>query len=122
MIQAKDNLIRHFELIGNKIRLHQTYSGGIYDSEMVNCSISPDNKYLLAPSEAGKPLLWDIFTGTQINIEHLNLNIKGKLICCDWHPKYNLIAVSGFVDYCPIFIYGNILTEAEIKLVSAQIQ
>jgi hypothetical protein len=26
------------------------------------------------------------------------------------------------VDYCPIFIYGNILTEAEIKLVSAQIQ
>ena len=30
MIQAKDNLIRHYELIGNKIRMHQSYTGAIF--------------------------------------------------------------------------------------------
>jgi WD40 repeat protein len=122
MIQAKDNLIRHFELIGSKIRLHQTYAGAVFDTELANCAVSPDNKYLLSPSEAGKPMLWDVFTGTQIGLDHLGLNIKGKLVCCDWHPKYNLVALSGFVDYCPVFVYGNVLSEAEIKMVSAQLE
>jgi WD40 repeat protein len=122
MIQAKDNLIRHYELIGNRIRLHQAYSGATFDSELSNCAVSPDNKYLLSPSEAGKAVLWDVFTGTQISLDHLGLNIKGKLVCCDWHPKYNLVAISGFVNYCPLFVYGNILSEAEIKMVSAQLQ
>lgn len=110
IVQASDNLIRHFELLGNKLRLSQTYTGATFESEIVNCSISPDNKYLLCPSETGKPYLWDIFTGLQINFDHLNLNVKGKLVTCDWHSKYNLIVVSGFLDYCPIFVYGNILT------------
>ena len=122
MIQAKDNLIRHYELIGNRIRLHQAYSGATFDSELSNCAVSPDNKYLLSPSEAGKAVLWDVFTGTQISLDHLGLNIKGKLVCCDWHPKYNLVAISGFVNYCPLFVYGNILSEAEIKMISAQLQ
>jgi hypothetical protein len=26
------------------------------------------------------------------------------------------------VNYCPLFVYGNILSEAEIKMVSAQLQ
>ena len=121
ILQASDNLIRHFDLVGNKLRLSQEYSGGVFESQLVQCSISPDNKYLLSPSEAGKPLLWDIFTGNQVNMDHLNLNVKGHLVCCDWHPKYNLVAISGFIQYCPIFIYGNVLGEAEIKMVSAQI-
>ena len=122
IIQAKDNLIRHYELIGNRIRLHQSYSGAAFDSELSNCAVSPDNKFLLSPSETGKAVLWDVFTGTQISLDHLGLSIKGKLVCCDWHPKYNLVAVSGFLSYCPVFVYGNILSEAEIKMVSAQLQ
>ena len=31
VLQASDNLIRHFDLIGNKIRLSQTYSGGVFE-------------------------------------------------------------------------------------------
>ena len=31
VIQASDNLIRHFDLVGNKIRLSQTYSGGVFE-------------------------------------------------------------------------------------------
>lgn len=79
---------------------------------LLNAKISPDFKYLLAPSESGKPVMWDVFTGLTVDIDFLNLNIKGPLTCCDWHPKYNLVALSGFVEYCPIFVYGNILTEA----------
>lgn len=120
IIQANDNLLRHFDLIGSKLRLSQSYSGGIFEKELVQCSISPDNKYLMSPSEAGKPLLWDVFTGTQISLDHLYLNVKGHLVCCDWHPRYNLVAISGFFDHCPVFIYGNVLGEAEIKIVSAQ--
>ncbi len=122
MVQAKDNLIRHYELIGNRLRLHQAYSGATFDSELANCAVSPDNKYLLSPSETGRPFLWDVFTGNQIPLDHLGLGIRGKLVCCDWHPKYNLVAVSGFIDYCPLFVYGNVLSEAEIKMVSAQLQ
>jgi hypothetical protein len=55
--------------------------------------------------------MWDIFTGGQISLDHLNLNLKGRLVCCDWHPKYNLVALSGFVENCPVFVYGNVLSE-----------
>jgi hypothetical protein len=41
--------------------------------------------------------MWDVFTGLQTDLSHLNLRLKGPLVCCDWHPKYNLIALSGFV-------------------------
>ena len=119
MIQASDNLIRHFDLIGNKIRLSQSYTGGVFEKELVQCALSPDNKYVMSPSELGKPVLWDVFTGNQISLDHLNLNVRKHLVCCDWHPRYNLVAISGFFDHCPVFVYGNVLGEAEIKLVTA---
>jgi hypothetical protein len=50
ILQASDNLIRHFDLIGNKLRLSQEFSGGVFEKELVQCCISPDNKYLLSPS------------------------------------------------------------------------
>jgi len=109
ILQASDNLIRHYDLVGNRLRISQEYSGGVFEKELVQCAISPDNKYLLSPSETGKPCLWDVFKGSQINLEHLNLNVKGHLVCCDWHPKYNLVAISGFFEYCPIFVFGNVL-------------
>ena len=77
---------------------------------MVSCAVSPDSKYLICPSETGKPFMWDILTGVKIELDHLNLDIKGSLSVCDWHPKYNLILIAGFVEWCPIFVYGNILS------------
>jgi len=50
MLQASDNLIYHFELLGNKLRLCQSYAGAVFENELANCAISPDNKYLLSPS------------------------------------------------------------------------
>ncbi len=96
IIQASDNIIRHFDLVNNKLRVSQTYTGAVFEKELVQCAVSPDNKYLLSPSESGKPVLWDMFTGTQIPLDHLYLNVKGHLVCCDWHPRYNLVAISGF--------------------------
>ena len=120
MIMASDNLLRHYELIGNRLRLHQTYSGAIFEKELAQCSVSPDHKYLLAPSESGKPALWDIFTGGQVSLDHLNLNLDGHLTTCDWHPIYNLVAISGFVPHCPVFVFGNILAPNQIQLIAAQ--
>lgn len=123
IVQVSDNVIRHYELLGSKLRLNNEYTGAVFenDNTIINCAVSPDNKYLLAPSANGRPYLWDVFTGAQIDISHLNLSIKGKLTSCDWHNKYNLVAFSGFVPNCPIFVFGNVLGEAEIKMVATQI-
>lgn len=75
----------------------KSYSGGQFERNILNAKISPDFKYLLAPSENGKPILWDVFTATHIDLDHLNLNIKGSLTSCDWHSKYNLVVLTGFV-------------------------
>ena len=120
VIQSGDNLIRHFEIASNRLKLIDKYVGANFETTMPLCTVSPDNKYILSPSESGKPMLWDVFTGVQISLDHLNLDIKGPLSVCDWHPKYNLILISGFVEFCPIFVYGNTLSEAECKIVAAQ--
>jgi len=91
-------MIRRFQLSGSKLYEDKKYAGGQYENLLINCKISPDFKYLLAPSESGKPVLWDVFTGTAIDIDYLNLSIKGPLTSCDWHPKYNLIVISGFTE------------------------
>ncbi len=57
-------------------------------------------------------MLWDLITGGPISLDHLNLDIKGPLITCDWHRKYNLVAFGGFVELCPVLVYGNILSDA----------
>lgn len=85
----------------------------------MDCAVSPDNQYLLSPSENGKPYMWDLRSGLSINVDHLNLQIKGPLVTCSWHPKYNLVAFGGFVELCPILVYGNVLSAAEQKLVAA---
>lgn len=120
IIQASDNLIRHFELSTNKLRLIQKFSGAQFESKLVDCAVSPDNQYLLSPSENGRPFMWDLKSGLSVSVEHLNLEIKGPLVTCSWHPKYNLVSFGGFVELCPILVYGNVLSEAEQKLVAAQ--
>lgn len=41
--------------------------------------------------------MWDLITGLPKSVDHLNLDIKGPLTSCNWHPKYNLIAFGGFI-------------------------
>ncbi len=62
-VQSSDNIIRRFQLSGNKLVEEKLYSGGQYESLLLNSKISPDLKYLLAPSQNGKPMLWDVLTG-----------------------------------------------------------
>ena len=67
--------------------------------------------------------MWDLITGLPKPVDHLNLDIKGPLTSCNWHPKYNLIAFGGFIQLCPIMVYGHVLSEAEQKSVAvAQVQ
>lgn len=112
LVQASDNLIRHFELSTNKLRLAQKYTGAQFENQLCDFTVSPDNKYILSPSESGKPYMWDLITGIPISTDHLNLDIKGNLITCAWHPKYNLVAFGGFVELCPVMVYGNVLSDA----------
>lgn len=120
LVQASDNLVRHFELSTNKLRLIMKFTGAQFESSLADCAVSPDNRYLLCPSESGRPFMWDLSTGSQISLDHLNLDIKGALVTCSWHPLYNLVAFGGFVELCPIMVYGNVLSESEQKLVAAQ--
>ena len=38
-----------------------------------------------------------------------------------WHPQLNLVAFGGFVEYCPVMVFGNILSDSEQKMVAAQL-
>jgi WD40 repeat protein len=87
----------------------QKFTGAQFSTQLCDFAVSSDNKYLLSPSESGHPYLWEIMTGNSISTDHLNLDIKGPLITCNWHPKYNLVAFGGFVELCPIMVYGNVL-------------
>ena len=73
IIQASDNLLRHFQLTTNKLRLIQKFAGAQFENKLMDFAISPDNQYLLSPSESGKPFLWDLRSGLQVSVEHLNL-------------------------------------------------
>lgn len=51
----------------------EKYSGAQFETRLSDCAVSPDNKYLLAPSESGKPFMWDLFSGVPLSLDHLNL-------------------------------------------------
>ena len=50
IVQASDNLLRHFELSTNRLRLVQKFSGAQFENKLVDCAVSPDNQYLISPS------------------------------------------------------------------------
>jgi len=50
LIQASDNLIRHFEISTNKLRLATKFSGAQFDKILCDFAISPDNRYIMSPS------------------------------------------------------------------------
>lgn len=50
LVQASDNVIRHFELMTNRLRLAQKYLGAQFDRQLCDFAVSPDNQYLLSPS------------------------------------------------------------------------
>ncbi len=95
--EAANALVDEYVSQNLEVKLQSTQNMLEWLDNSLNSKISPDFKYLLAPSESGKPLMWDVFTGALVDIDYLNLNIKGPLTCCDWHPKYNLVVFSGFV-------------------------
>ena len=72
---------------------------------MVKCTLSPDAKYLVSGSETGKPYIWDEFESI-LDTDSLECSFADLVSDCDWNPRYNMFALSGFGQCFPILIYA----------------
>ena len=72
---------------------------------MVQCTLSPDGKYLVSGSETGKPFIWDEFEA-RVDTDDLHCDFGDLVADCDWNPRYNMFAVSGFGQAFPVLIYA----------------
>ena len=90
---------------------------------MVQCTLSPDGKYLVSGSETGKPFIWDEFEA-QVDTDDLHCEFGDLVADCDWNPRYNMFAVSGFGQAFPVLIYAYVrsLEEQQDLNVAAQRQ
>jgi hypothetical protein len=70
-------------------------------------------------SDEGAPLMWEIGSAEQVSIEHLQLRISGPITDSVWSRRFNIVAFSGFVEECLIFVYGNVAKEQEQQAVLA---
>jgi WD40 repeat protein len=59
-------------------------------------TISPDGQFVLSGSETGQPLVWEISSQHPLENENYQCQFMDLVTDCDWNPKYNMFAVSGF--------------------------
>ena len=105
-IQSRDNCIRLIDYetgSGSKIRMR--FFGAKCSNQMVQYTLSPDGNYLVSGSETGKPFIWDEL-GTQIDSDDFECDFGDLVSDCDWNPRYNMFALSGFGQAFPILIYA----------------
>lgn len=82
---------------------------------MVQCTLSPDGSYLVSGSENGVPYIWDTEDEDLQDSTIYECNFDDLMADCDWNPKYNMFAFSGFGQEFPILIYAFVRSEAEIN-------
>jgi hypothetical protein len=60
---------------------------------------------LVSGSETGKPYIWDQFEAP-VDTDDLECGFSDLVSDCDWNPRYNMFALSGFGQGFPILIYA----------------
>ena len=83
---------------------------------MIKSCLSPDGKFLVSGSESGMPYVWDAQTEDPINdTEQFECKFMDVVSDCDWNPRYNMFAVSGFGQEFPVLVYVFQREQQEIE-------
>jgi len=82
---------------------------------MVKSCISPDGQFLVSGSESGVPFIWDAVTLDKFKTKPYACKFLDLVSDCDWNPKYNMFALSGFGHRFPILVYVYQRTDEELN-------
>lgn len=82
---------------------------------MVQCCLSTDGQYLLSGSETGQPYIWDASLEIPIDSRNYECKFSDVVADCDWNPRYNMFAVSGFGQEFPILLYAYQRSDKEVE-------
>ena len=72
---------------------------------MIQSTLSPDGQYLVSGSETGQPYVWDASLEMPMDTQQYECKFSDVVSDCDWNPRYNMFAVSGFGQEFPILVY-----------------
>jgi len=115
-VQSRDNCIRLIEYETSRAtKIKRRFFGSKCQNQMVQCTLSPDGSYLVSGSENGVPYIWDTEDEDLQDSTIYECNFDDLMADCDWNPKYNMFAFSGFGQEFPILIYAFVRSEAEIN-------
>ena len=87
---------------------------------MVRCAVSPDGLYLISGSEDGKPYIWDTTEEKLEKVKGYQCKLLDLVSDCQWNPRYNMFAVSGFGHNFPVLVYVFKRTQAELMSIINQ--
>lgn len=87
---------------------------------MVRCAVSPDGLYLISGSEDGKPYIWDTTEERQQAVKGYQCKLLDLVSDCQWNPRYNMFAVSGFGHNFPVLVYVFKRTQSELMSIINQ--
>ena len=96
-VQSRDNCVRLLQYDSTKgPRIKKRFFGAHCKELMVRFTISPDAQFLVSGSEDGKPRIWSTLLEERISQVPYECKMLDLVSDCQWNPRYNMFAVSGF--------------------------
>ena len=117
-VQSRDNCTRLIEYESSRgTRIKKRFFGALCKDQMVRCAISPDAQYLISGSEDGKPRIWNTTMEEMVPNKPYECRMLDLISDCQWNPRYNMFALSGFGQHFPVLIYVFQRTKDELDRV-----
>ena len=99
LVQTKDSTMRLINLKNNKVV--NRYLNGQFENYNIKGCVSTDGQIIVSGCENSKLLAWDLYCMDYIEFDG-ETDFKGILMCVDWNPVYNVLAVSSFGSNFPV--------------------
>ena len=114
-VQSRDNCVRLVQYENAQgPRIKKRLFGAKCKDLMVRCAVSPDGLYLISGSEDGKPYIWDTTDERLEKVKGYQYKLLDLVSDCQWNPRYNMFAVSGFGHNFPVLVYVFKRTQSEL--------
>ena len=118
-VHSRDNCIRLIEYETSRgTRVKKRFFGSKCQHHMIQSTLSTDGQILISGSETGTPFVWDAYLEQPLmqEAQSFECNFMDVVSDCDWNPRYNMFAVSGFGQEFPILVYVYERSKKELDL------